>query len=290
MTDARRPPIDAAPLFAELDAHLIALLESLEPADWRRGTIAGAWTVHDVACHLLDTATRRLSMARDGWFPPGPPPATDAELAALIERMNQDGVRVLSRLSPPLLIALTRRVTRELHDYLQSIDPFAPAVFAVTWAGESASAHWFDVAREYTERWHHQQQIRLAVDRPGIMTRSLYFPVLDTFMHALPRAYASVEAPSGALAEVVVEGEAGGVWHLVREAQQWQLGRGAAPGPAVARTRIPQEIAWRLFTRGIRRHEAEPRLAIEGDRAVGGAVLDALAIVAPPDASAPAPG
>src|SRR5688572_32295034 len=44
----------------------------------------------------------------------------------------------------------------------------------------------FDTAREFTERWHHQQQIRLATNRPGIMTRELYYPVLDCFMRALP--------------------------------------------------------------------------------------------------------
>ena len=55
-------------------------------------------------------------------------------------------------------------------------------MFPVSWAGEEESANWFDTAREFTERWHHQQQIRLAVDKPGIMTREFYFPVLDCFM------------------------------------------------------------------------------------------------------------
>ena len=41
------------------------------------------------------------------------------------------------------------------------------AIFSVAWAGESESENWFDVARDYTERWHHQQQIRDAVGRPG---------------------------------------------------------------------------------------------------------------------------
>ena len=34
-------------------------------------------------------------------------------------------------------------------------------------AGEAVSANWFDVAREFTERWHHQQQIRLAIGGPA---------------------------------------------------------------------------------------------------------------------------
>ena len=34
--------------------------------------------------------------------------------------------------------------------------------FGVAWAGEERSPAWFDVARELTERWHHQAHIRLA--------------------------------------------------------------------------------------------------------------------------------
>ena len=41
--------------------------------------------------------------------------------------------------------------------YYESFDPFAPAVFAVSWAGEAISLNWFDTARELTERWHQQQ-------------------------------------------------------------------------------------------------------------------------------------
>jgi hypothetical protein len=63
-------------------------------------------------------------------------------------------------------------------DFHESLDPFARAIFNVSWAGEETSPNWFDTARELTERWHHQQQIRLATHRPGIMTRELYNPVI----------------------------------------------------------------------------------------------------------------
>jgi len=41
--------------------------------------------------------------------------------------------------------------------------------------------------RELTERWHHQQQIRQATGRAGIMTPELYHPALDCFMRRLPQ-------------------------------------------------------------------------------------------------------
>jgi len=78
--------------------------------------------------------------------------------------------------------------SREWAEFHQSLDSIAEAGFGVSWAGEVKSANWFDTAREFTDRWHHQQ-IRLATNRPGIMTRELYYPVLDCFMRALPFTY-----------------------------------------------------------------------------------------------------
>src|SRR5690242_7833268 len=60
------PPLATAPLFPRLHADLLALLRSLEPADWERPTVAGAWRVRDVAAHLLDGELRTLAAHRDG--------------------------------------------------------------------------------------------------------------------------------------------------------------------------------------------------------------------------------
>ena len=57
-------PIITAQLFPKVESHLIELLRSLRPDEWTLPTIAGAWTVRDVAAHLLDTETRRVSMSR----------------------------------------------------------------------------------------------------------------------------------------------------------------------------------------------------------------------------------
>ena len=121
-------------------------------------------------------------------------PQIDAsfDLVAFINRLNQEGVTIYGRLSPPVLISLMELASRESVAYHQSLDPFAPAKFGVSWAGEESSLNWFDTARELTERWHHQQQIRLAVNRPGILTQELYHPVLDCFMRALPYTYREI--------------------------------------------------------------------------------------------------
>jgi hypothetical protein len=46
----------------------------------------------------------------------------------------------------------------------------------VSWAGPDTSPAWLDIARDYTEFWVHQQQIRDAVDRPGADRPQLLHP------------------------------------------------------------------------------------------------------------------
>lgn len=295
MADVTPPgPLLTAHLFPTLDAQLIDLLRSLAPDDWERQTIAPRWKVKDVAAHLLDTQLRKLSFGRDG-YTPSPPPviAGDRDLISFIDRLNAEGVTVYRRLSPPVLIAWMQQTSREAASYYASLDPFAPARIGVSWAGESVSANWFDVARELTERWHHQQQIRLALGEAvntaqnpspnaarsvrAIMTPELYHPVLDCFMRALPFHYRSMSAPPATAIGIHVSGDCGGDWHLYR-GDGWMLASEPV-GTIVATVTIPQDIAWRIFTKGIAREHAREHVRVMGEAALGNHVLNMLAIV-----------
>jgi hypothetical protein len=160
----------------------------------------------------------------------------------------------------------------------ESLDPFAPAAFNVSWAGEDLSLNWFDTARELTERWHHQQQIRLATNRPGIMTPDLYRPVLDCFLRGLPHLFREVEAPSGTVLLLEISGDCGGQWFLSRASAKWQFMKPIG-GSVAAQVKIPQELAWRFFTKGIDRDSARSQIAIEGNKNLGEQVLHLTAIV-----------
>jgi len=160
----------------------------------------------------------------------------------------------------------------------QSLDPFAPATFNVSWAGEEKSLNWFDTARELTERWHHQQQIRLATNRPGIMTPDLYHPVLDCFARGLPHVYRDVDAPAGTILLLEISGECGGKWFLSKGTTRWDFVSPQTKEVA-SRVTIPQELAWRVFTKGIDRDSARRQIAVEGNRNLGEKVLDLIAIV-----------
>ena len=101
--------------------------------------------------------------------------------------MNADWVKASKRLSPKVLIELLRSSGLEYAAYLTTLDPEDQAVYSVAWAGEHKSKNWFHIAREYTEKWHHQQQIRLAVEKnEALLNEELYYPYLDTSIRGLP--------------------------------------------------------------------------------------------------------
>ena len=258
---------------------LIELFRSLTPEDWEKRTVSPKWKVKDVAAHLLDTPLRGVSIARDGYLPEASRISSGIELAAYINSLNEEGVSLYRRLSPAVLISLMQVASQLLAEYHHSRDPDAGAPYGVSWAGEEKSSNWFDTAREFTERWHHQQQIRLAVNKPGIMTRELYYPVLDCFLRALPFAYRTVSAKPGTYVQINVSGECGGSWYLSRAEQAWQLTEEPL-GDRLSETTIPQEIAWRIFTKGIDRESALPQVKISGDTKLGLHALQMISIVA----------
>jgi uncharacterized protein (TIGR03083 family) len=277
--DSKGPgPILCAPLIRKVDAELINLLRALEPADWGLPTVAPLWKVRDVAAHLLDTALRKLSMVRDGCFVEAVDIRSPEDLIAMVNRLNREGVTVYRRLSPSVLIGMIQATCEQSADFHEALDPFAPAAFAVSWAGEDASLNWFDTARELTERWHHQQQIRLATNRPGLMTPELYYPVLDCFLRGLPHLYRDLAAPHGTTIEVEIPGDCGGNWFLFRRRSAWALGTNPH-GSVTARVTIPQALAWRLFTKGIDRATARAGIRMEGNPELAERVLQLTAIV-----------
>ena len=272
--------IEAAHLFPELDAQLIPLLRGLSDEDWNRPAV-GSWTVKDVAAHLLDTAIRRLAFDRDRLplLPPDRPIGGYGDLVGFLNELNHVWVQAMKRMSPRLLTDFLEKTGKELSEHLAGLDPSAPALFSVAWAGEETSESWFDVAREYTERWHHQQQIRDAVGAPGLMSRRLMHPVLDAFLRGLPHAYREVEAEEGTAIAVTIEGEAGGEWALVRKGGRWRLYEGASEAPR-ARVRMDQDTAWRRMTKGITKEQAAERSEVTGDRLLGEPVFAMLSVMA----------
>jgi uncharacterized protein (TIGR03083 family) len=273
--------------FPELHRLLVSLLRSLTDEEWALPTIAGKWTVKDVAAHLLDGYLRTLSIQRDRYFGAPPPFAIDS-FGALVEwlnALNAEWVQAARRLSPKVITALLEATGDDVCAYYASLAPFEPAIFAVDWAGESVSMNWIHLAREYSEQWHHQQQIREAVGQTdALMSRALFFPCIDALMRALPRAYHRLAAPEGALVEIRVTGDAGGIWRLQRRENSWRLVEESSDTAlkADAVISLPPETAWKLFTRGITPQEAQSRALMHGDKRLAEPLFAMISVMAEP--------
>jgi uncharacterized protein (TIGR03083 family) len=272
-------PVEVVDLFPPLIGELLSVLRSLKPSDWERPTVCLPWSVKDVAAHLLGGNLSRL------WKQDERMTATDApfvgfdELVDLINQQNEAWVQAAKRISPEMLIEFLDLTDRRLYEYFKMLPLHEVAGISVAWASDDLAPNWLDIAREYTEKWLHQQHIREAVHEP-LLTQPVWLsPVLETFMHALPRAFRDERSGYSTSVLVRITGEAGGDWSLVREETGWQLYKGNDPN-ASATVQLDQDLAWRLFTKGVGREEARSRVKIAGDVALGERVLDTVAIMA----------
>jgi uncharacterized protein (TIGR03083 family) len=272
-------PIRTVQLFPALDRLLIDLLRSLTPGEWKLPTLAGTWTVKDIAAHLLDGNLRALSFSKDGYVGEKPEGADSYDgLVAYLNRLNHTWTDAFRRVSPRLLTGLLETTGNEYSKYLASLAPFGDAIFSVAWAGQYTSANWFHIAREYTERWHHQQQIRHALGREdALYAPEFYLPYLDTSMQALPYHYRHIAAEKGTLISFSIPGY--GKWHLSATGTGWILDSHAVSNPA-AEVTLDHTIAWRIFTKGITTDAARPFVQCRGDETLGGHVLHMLAVMA----------
>jgi hypothetical protein len=276
--------LDTVDLIREVDGLLGPLLRGLQEEDWERPAV-GHWRVRDVVAHLLDTALRRLSLDRDRHYPPvgGRDLSQWRGLVDFLNELNAVWVRAAERLSPRVLTELLEWANPRVADYFAGLDPHGEATFPVAWAGEVSSRVWMDVAREYTEKWHHQQQIREAVGAPWIDQPKFVLPLLGTFIRALPRAYARVEAEAGTRIRVRITDLAECAWLLERRAAGevgWKLYFDAPASAASATITLPAETAWRLFGKGLTGDAAREQAAVEGPEKLTAPFFSTLAVMA----------
>lgn len=272
--------ISVAHLFEPLDQQLITLLHQLSPSDWHKPTVAGSWTVKEVVAHLLDGNIRALSIQRDRYFGEQAPELSEyTELVAWLNQLNKGWVNAMRRVSPSVLIALHQFTGPMTSAYFSRLAPYEEAVFAVDWAGESKSYNWMHQAREYTEKWHHQQQIRDAVGHEGIMTIQFFPPFIATYMRGLPNTFKNITSPDGTIIKVVVTSVLGGCWWLIRQEGRWLLTDEVQPTPT-AEVHIAPEIAWKLFSKNTRPELIRDKVTLIGDQHLAAHVLEMVSVMA----------
>ncbi|HEY0900148.1 MAG TPA: maleylpyruvate isomerase family mycothiol-dependent enzyme, partial [Sphingobacteriaceae bacterium] len=256
------------------------LLRGLNQEQWQKPTVCKRWTVKDIAAHLLDTSLRRLSSGRDGYKAPFPQVHSYGELVQHLNSLNAIWVDAYSRVSPAILIEQIQSAQEQQFQYLSTLDPAGEALFPVSWAGEELSANWFDIAREYTERWLHQQQIRQAVGAEGLLAPELYSPFLNTIMLALPHTFNThqADALTGSTVKVDVIGQSAGSWMIEKGADTWFFT--TSHSDPDSQVYVDEQIAWLLFTRGIDVMEARQFWQVLGDQELGSTALKMVSVMA----------
>lgn len=271
------PPLDTRPLFPLERAEFVALLRSLDPDDWQRPTVCPGWRVHDVVAHVAHDYIRKLSGTRDRHAAPGPGPGETRP--GFLHRVNQEFADVAARWSPRVLIDLVAHLGPQMDELWASLD-LDQIGEAVSWAAPGVPAPaWLDVAREYTEYWVHQQQVRDAVGRPGADGEALTAAVTGTFLRAVPHALRHLSRDPGTCVQIQVTGPGGGTWTIQRHAATWAVGRGSPTQPAAVLVQVSSEGLWRIATRGITVEAARDQATISGDQELGLAALSLVAII-----------
>lgn len=275
-----RKPIEpylVADLFPEMRAELIRILESLDDQQWNSPTACEGWSVRDVALHILGDDVGLLSNMRDhdgrhGKFD------TLKELIAFINHQNEVWVQATRRMSRHLLISMLKSTGEQWAEFLMTIDPHALAG-PIGWTGNDADPMWLHIARELTEYWMHHQHICEALGIESLKEARFVHPVLKTFVHALPQTYRAVDAPVDTLIRLLIAGQGGGEWHIIRETTAWKLYAGSDLEPT-STVIMDTDTAWHLFTKGISGKAARAQTQIEGSQSLGEVMLNTVAILA----------
>jgi uncharacterized protein (TIGR03083 family) len=247
-------PFDVRMQFTAARGALVQLLRDLHPVDWTVPTICPGWTVRDMATHLLHDDLRRLSRTRDH-YSQAVSPTTAGDLVDFLNEANERWVHENRFLSPPLVTELLGHTGRLIEVMWDAADLDALSE-GVWWAGIDPAPTWLDLARDYSEEWTHQQQIRDATRRPGLTDPVFIDAALETFARALPHVYRDAPYVPGASVLVVAVHEDGRdqSWGLLCEPTGWTLVHTRPPVPTAA-IAMPADMFWRLATH---RHRTGP--------------------------------
>ena len=271
--------IDLVHKLPALDEKLISLLESLTAEDWNKQTVAKLWKVKDVAAHLLDGNIRLVSGLRDHHEAENPTINSYQDLVDYLNRLNAEWVLAMKRVSPEMLTYLLKLTGKPYYEFYATLDPMGISKYPVSWAGENESKNWMHIAREYTEKFLHQQQIRDAVGKPGIMTKEYFHPFLNVCMQALPHTLRNTTTGIGDTIKMNISGDVGGTWMVRYDGHQWLLITDVI-AQATTEIEIDAEASWKLFSKSLRPDDLRDKISIKGNLDLGEAAIHMVSFMA----------
>lgn len=268
-------PVDVRDLLIEERQTLLDLLRDLEPAAWESPTECPAWSVKGICLHILGDDLSILSRQRDAQ--PSPVAlAADAkgwdQLFVILDRFNEAWVQAASFLSTALLCELLELCGTWTHGWYTTAEPGRLGE-PVAWAGPEPAPYWFLAAREYLERWIHQQQIRRAVGASPLDEARWVLPAVAVTARGLPQGLALLPAETGTTVSLSLPG---GGWTVLKGTDAWELYDGV-PDKPTTRLDVRLSDASLIFSRALPKSEFSSRIGIHGDKELGSTFVAGLA-------------
>ena len=269
--------IDLTSALAPERTALLDLLAGFSTSDWNRATECPAWTVQQLALHILGDDLSLLARQRDAVAKQGLMLYAESHpghtFMQLLDGFNEQWVTSSTFLSPKLMIELLRLVGEWSDDFyrnvgLGTISREPVGFFAQT----EPSPYWQVIAREYMERVIHQSQIRRAVGAPEL-DGEIVECAATVVVHALSHWLVGYRVTEGAT--IGVELGAAGLWTWRRGGDSWSVIEGISDPDA--RVTVSPELVVAVLTRGVSL-TIENMFTIEGDEQLASG---AMAVIAP---------
>ena len=272
-------PLICEELLREIDDQLVMILKQKSMEDWNKSTLYPTWKVKDVFSHILDTSIRKLSEQRDCHKDSTKkgPITSYKELVSFIESLADEWTNTTRRISPKVLLTLFDAIRIELYEFMKSLDPFCDALYSVAWAGEEKSKVWFDNAREYTEHWLHQQQIREALNYKSLDEPKYLKPVLETFLRCLLVTFKNLERPYGTIIKIQTIGSVKQDYYVRKDEFGWKIYIELDCEPN-SEIRIDSLLLCRMLSKIAEGKEI--KFEIHGDMELGEEIRNATALMA----------
>jgi uncharacterized protein (TIGR03083 family) len=273
------PSVDVNPILGAERQALLDVLSTLTPGEWAAPTECPEWTVQGVALHVLGDDLSLLARQRDqvvqglilyGRSHP------DLDFRQLLDGFNEQWVIAATFLSPRLIIELLEMSGRETGVFYRDVDPGRLGEPVGLFAGTDASPYWQIAAREYLERWTHQQQIRRALGRPDLGRD--FLAVAGAVVAHVLAAHARLLAMELGTT-VVFEIRDVGIWTVQVDPTGSVVFEGAVSSPDVT-LGLDADAATLVLSRGLPASEVPPKLHATGSKQLGAALVQGFAALA----------